>query len=298
MNSARRPLAVLLALALSPPLTAAPTSPAALASSSSSRSSTVGTTSWPPLSGLQPAVYLRKRNHDPDVTADLRALPAERRVDVALALLAAPARALPLADDDAYPAGLDDKDRARLRRLEVRAARTGALLVLGDSDDPRALPALLRAVAGDADRADANRADADRADADHVTALAAERLGQQRHVPGVTAALQRVAVDAARSDAVRAGACAGLGRHRGRFAEAALDALVGIAADKQTPDNVVVAALQATANLGSSWAWQADGDVARGAALRAQARAALSVARDDEPLVVAAARRATLRRLR
>ena len=261
-------------------------------SSTSLPSSSSSSTSLPSLSGLQPRVYLQKRNHDPDVLADLRALPARERVDVALALLAAPDDALPLAPDVDYPAGLAKDERARLRALEVRAARTGALVVLGDvadAADPRALPALVRAL----DHDDV-----------HIAAVAAERLGQHglRRATGVVDVvdvLSRVANAGARDVVVRAGACAGLGRHRGDDAERALDALLSIVADKATPADVVVAALQATANLGSSWAWQAHGDVARGAALRAKARTALlGSGRDDGAGPVAAARAAALARLR
>jgi hypothetical protein len=263
--------------ASSPPL--ASPSPAALSSSLSSSSSS-SFSPLPPLPGLLPGAYLKKRNHDPDITADLQALPAARRVDVALALLAAPASALPLAPAADYPAGLSEKARSRLRQLEVRAARTGALVVLGGAEDARARAALVKAI-DDAD--------------DHVAAVAAERLGSQRD-DAVVDVLARVAADDHRTVDVRAGACAGLGRHREDSAERALAALLSTASDKAAPPPVAVAALHAVANLGSSWAWQASGDVARGAALRAQARVALSALSVDGD--VAAARDSVLLRLR
>jgi HEAT repeat protein len=248
-------------------------------SSSSSASAVSSSSSWPTLRGLQPGFYLQKRNHAPDVTADLRALPARDRVDVALALLSASDDALPLADDDAYPAGLSAKARTRLRMLERRAARTGALVVLADAEDARALPALVRTL----DHQDVR-----------VAAVAAERLGQ-REDGAVVDLLSRVAQDSARDATVRAGACAGLGHHRTRDAEAALDALLALSVDKGTPAVVVVAALHAMANLGSSWAWQAQGDTARGAALRKKARGVLHHL--DGTGDVAAARDAVLSRL-
>jgi hypothetical protein len=269
--------------------TAAATAPAATAGATPGERS-IGllqgtpspSTPWPALPGLSPQTYLQKRNQAPDITADLRALPEARRLDIALALLAASEQTLPLADDDAYPAAAKAETRARWRAQEIRAARTGALAVLGEILAPRATEALMQSL---------------HHDDVHVAALAAERLGQHSHDERVVGRLQSLALDPSLRHDIRAGACAGLGRHRGPYAERALEALLSVASQKNTPTDVIVAAWHAAAYLGSSWSWQAKGEASRGAALRARTRTVLAKTKSEDS-VVAATQEAILSRLR
>jgi hypothetical protein len=251
------PVFVLLTAAVFAPSSGALAAPSGVAAAPPPTTTTM--TRWPALPGLQPSIYLQKRNRDPDISADLRALPPRLRVDVALAILASDDDALPLAPLDSYPRGWEQKARDRQRSLDIRAARTGALLVLGETDEVGARSALIRAI----DEEDVR-----------VAAIAAERLGQHKGAKDVVDVLLKVARDDARAIEVRSGACAGLGRHRGPHAERALEALLVVARDERTPKAVVDASWQAALNLGSAWAWQARGEPARGLALRARARAA------------------------
>jgi hypothetical protein len=203
------------------------------------------------LQGLDPQVYLQRRNRQPDVTKELQALP----VDTVLRLLGDD-DATAFADDGVYAAGLKPGARQAMRLRERQAVKQGALLVLSTSTDPRAAAAITAAL-GDRDV--------------KVAAMAAERLGDLRPAPAVTA-LKDVVADSARPFEVRAGACAGLGR--ARTAES-LEVLLAVV-DSGSDDALKASALQAIALLGSRWAWEARHDVATGEALRALAVKRLS----------------------
>ncbi len=202
------------------------------------------------LEGLEPQQYMQRRNHLPDVSAELMGLPVAQ-----LQRLLTDADAVAYASDDAYPAGFKPAERAAWRAKEVRAVKLGALLALSKradvkSGDRAAIAAIVGAAVADADV--------------KVAAVAAERLGDVK-------ADDAVAVGDAHVD-VRAGACAGLGRVRDEAAAKALVDVVRAAAD----DDVKVAAIIAMQQVGSSWAWSARKDEARGAAIRAELVSALS----------------------
>ncbi len=201
------------------------------------------------LSGLQPSTYLQRRNHRPDVTAEIRALPVASR----LLLLSSDTAWVTV--DDARTASLKPAERQRLRQQERYAVKAGAMLALVKEADPRVTPAI-RAMLNDVD--------------DGVAQIAAERLGERHDDTTIVASLQALAVDTSRSLDVRSGAVAGLGRQR---TSEALTALVAIATSSA---ELQVTALVAVDNLGSRWAFEARGDVEAGKALRAQAVQALS----------------------
>ena len=203
------------------------------------------------LKGLDPHAYMQRRHRQPDVSQELQALPMATvlrvlRDDDAVAF----------APSDAYATGLKPGVKDAMRIRERQAVKQGALLVLSRSTDPRVAAAIAAAV-DDQDPA--------------VAAIAAERLGDLRPVPAISV-LKSVVADHDRAVAVRAGACAGLGR--ARSAEA-LDVLLAVV-DDDDDDDVKGAALQAIALLGSRWAWEARHDVATGAALRTRAVQRLS----------------------
>jgi hypothetical protein len=207
------------------------------------------------LKGLDPHAYMQRRHRQPDVSQELQALPMATvlrvlRDDDAVAF----------APSDAYATGLKPGVKDAMRIRERQAVKQGALLVLSRSTDPRVAAAIAAAV-DDEDPA--------------VAAIAAERLGDLRPDPAISV-LKSVVADHDRAVAVRAGACAGLGR--ARSAEA-LDVLLAVVDDDDDDDNDEVvkgAALQAIALLGSRWAWEARHDVATGAALRTRAVQRLS----------------------
>ncbi len=208
------------------------------------------------LEGLEPQQYMQRRNHLPDVSAELMGLPVAQ-----LQRLLTDADAVAYASDDAYPAGFKPAERAAWRAKEVRAVKLGALLALSKradvkSGDRAAIAAIVGAAVADADV--------------KVAAVAAERLGDVKADDAV-AVLSAVALGDAHVD-VRAGACAGLGRVRDEAAAKALVDVVRAAAD----DDVKVAAIIAMQQVGSSWAWSARKDEARGAAIRAELVSALS----------------------
>lgn len=204
------------------------------------------------LKGVDPAFYLQKRNHRPDVSAELKGLP----VEVSLAVLRDPGVFV-----------VDAGQKPEQRALEVRALRQGALTALAASGDARAVAVLT-----------SNLDDNDVA----VAAVAAERLGETG-ADSVVAVLGALLTNDAKDSAVRAGAAAGLGRHR---SAAALQALLpGL--DKVHGDDVQRATLHGLASLSSRWAWQAKGDEKTGNALRAQALAA-ALAVDGSAEVLAA----------
>ena len=203
------------------------------------------------LQGLDPQLYLQRRNRQPDVTKELQALP----VDTVLRLLGDD-DAIAYADDSAYAAGLKPGARQAMRLRERQAVKQGALLVLSTSTDPRAATAITAAL-GDRDV--------------KVAAMAAERLGDLRPSPAVTS-LKDVVADSARAFEVRAGACAGLGRARTAESLEVLLAVVNSGDD----DALKLSALQAIALLGSRWAFEARHDVATGEVLRALAVTRLS----------------------
>ena len=203
------------------------------------------------LKGLDPQAYMQRRHRQPDVSQELQALPMATvlrvlRDDDAVAF----------APSDAYATGLKPGVKDAMRIRERQAVKQGALLVLSRSTDPRVAAAIAAAV-DDQDPA--------------VAATAAERLGDLRPGPAISV-LKSVVADHDRAVAVRAGACAGLGR--ARSAEA-LDVLLAVV-DDDDDDDVKGAALQAIALLGSRWAWEARHDVATGAALRTLAVQRLS----------------------
>jgi hypothetical protein len=207
------------------------------------------------LKGLDPQAYMQRRHRQPDVSQELQALPMATvlrvlRDDDAVAF--APA--------DAYATGLKPGVTDAMRVRERQAVKQGALLVLSRSTDPRNAAAIAAAITAAVD-------DQDPA----VAATAAERLGDLRPGPAISV-LKSVVVDHDRAVAVRAGACAGLGR--ARSAEA-LDILLAVV-EGDDDDVVKGAALQAIALLGSRWAWEARHDVDTGAALRARAVQRLS----------------------
>lgn len=207
------------------------------------------------LKGLDPHAYMQRRHRQPDVSQELQALPMATvlrvlRDDDAVAF----------APSDAYATGLKPGVKDAMRIRERQAVKQGALLVLSRSTDPRVAAAIAAAV-DDEDPA--------------VAAIAAERLGDLRPDPAISV-LKSVVADHDRAVAVRAGACAGLGR--ARSAEA-LDVLLAVVEGDDNDDNDEVvkgAALQAIALLGSRWAWEARHDVATGAALRTRAVQRLS----------------------
>lgn len=214
------------------------------------------------LKGVDPAHYLQKRNHRPDVSAELQRLSPE----VSLAVLDNPSAFV-------VEAGQSKAARA----AELTALKTGALAALSQhGDDARARAALTRAI----DDRDVG-----------VAAVAAERLGQTKRADAL-AVLAAVVVDGARDEGVRAGAAAGLGRHR---SEAAWHVLAQLVGDKAQPDVVRVAALHATASLTSRWAWQARDDAATGDRLRQDA--VVVVAAVDGSAAVVAAKAEALRLL-
>jgi len=204
------------------------------------------------LQGLDPQLYLQRRNRQPDVTKELQALP----VDTVLRLLGDD-DATAFADDSAYAAGLKPGVRQAMRLRERQAVKQGALLVLSTSTDPRAAAAITTAL-GDRDV--------------KVAAMAAERLGDLRPAPAVSV-LKDVVADSAHAFEVRAGACAGLGR--ARTAES-LEVLLAVVDSSNENDALKLSALQAIAGLGSRWAFEARHDVATGEALRALAVTRLS----------------------
>ena len=222
------------------------------------------------LKGIDPAVYMLKRNHKPDVSAELRLLPA----DVAVAVLNNAAAFV--VDDTAYPAGLTGHVIATLRAAELRALVQGALTSLAQRQDPRAFDALLKHVG----HADAN-----------VAAVAAERLGELKDLR-IVATLSTLVHNDMLRDPVRAGACAGLGRQRN---EAALEALLPALAPANKSD-LRVAALRALGSLSSRWAFEARGDPATGDLLRARALSAIEGVSGDD--VVGAVRAEMLNLLR
>lgn len=211
------------------------------------------------LKGVDPAVYMQKRNHKPDVVSELRKLPA----DVAIAVLADP-RAF-LADEAGYPAGLKPEAIAALRDTEVRALLQGALSSLALRKDDQAFEVLQR-----------HTQHADIA----VAAVAAERLGllDDHRVVGALAA---IAADDARIT-VAAAAAAGLGNHR---SENSLDALVQLLSSS-SPE-VRVAAVRAIGSLTSRWAWEARADTATGNQLRARALPAVQAVKGNADVVAA-----------
>jgi hypothetical protein len=199
------------------------------------------------LQGLDPGQYLQRRHRTPELSAELRALPTE----TLLAILKDEV-AIAWADEDAYGA-MKPAERATWRAKERRALKQGALAVLQARDDAGIADAFL-AVLDDVDL--------------KVAAAAAERLGAK---PGREALLARIAGDTARALEVRAGACAGLGAQRSKPAVDALVAVVAGAGDEALALSALTALEQAT----SRWAFEARGDVATGAALRARAADAL-----------------------
>lgn len=224
------------------------TGPALLSSPASASSSS--SSSAIALSGLKPATYLQRRNHRPDVTAEIRALPIEAR----LRLLSTDNAWVTV--DDARTASLKPAELLQLRQTERYAVKAGALLALVNEADPRITPAI-RALLDDVDT--------------DLAQIAAERLGERRDDATIVATLQALALDSARPLDVRSGAVAGLGRQR---SAPALSALVALASS--TSPELQLAALVAIDNLGSRWAFEARGDVDTGTALRAQAVQALS----------------------
>jgi hypothetical protein len=234
------------------------------------------------LSGIDPRVYLQRRHKRADVTAELRALPAAQRVELALAILEDPeafhkAHGAPAA---AYPRDLKADERQALQRAEVEALVGGAFAALSDSGDARAFPALRAAVADGAARGAA------------LQAAALERLGETAHPDAVgvlEAALQ--AGRATKDSHQVGGAVAGLGRHG---SPAALEVLAGVLRpgavvagdDAGFAAQTQVAALSALGVLTSRWAWDArvrrdpTQAVVRDAVF-AQAKALLAVIVDD-----------------
>lgn len=219
------------------------------------------------LRGLDPAQYLQRRNRTPELSGELAALPTETLLkilkdDVAVAWAA----------DDAYGA-MKPAERAAWRQKERRALKQGALAVLAKRDDAGLADAFV-AVLDDIDV--------------KVAAAAAERLGAR---PGREALLAGIALDEARPIDVRAAACAGLGAQRSDQAVAALvDVVAGTGGDA-----LRLSALTALEQATSRWAFEARGDVATGAALRARAVTALqALALEGE---VAARREVVVKRL-
>jgi hypothetical protein len=202
------------------------------------------------LKGIDPSVYLLKRNHKPDVSGELRRLP----VDVSLAVLQDPGAFL-VVEDGRYPVGLKPEERARLRSIEKRALVQGALTSLADRSDPRAF-AVLQKHLGHDDVA--------------VAALAAERMGEIDDA-GVVDVLAGLLKDPSTRLDVRAGAAAGLGRHR---SETSLEALLPALSSSNKPE-LRIAVIRALGSLSSRWAWEAKSDAARGTALRARVVPAL-----------------------
>ena len=226
------------------------------------------------LKGVDPAFYLQKRNHAPDVSAELKTLP----LAVSLAVLKNPEAFL-----------VDGGQAKEARVVERRALQQGALTALAQhaqkaSDaDVEVIGAALHAVYLES---------TDNA----VRAVALERLGELPGAVdgrGIVDVLGPIANDAYEDEGVRAGAVAGLGRHRSEDAWRVLSTIVG---DKAHPDVVRVAALHATANLTSRWAWQARHDVVTGARLRKEA--AVVVAAVEGSADVVAARDEALRLLK
>ncbi len=211
------------------------------------------------LKGIDPAVYLQKRNHRPDVSGELRRLPA----GVAVAVLDDPMAFV--VDDSAYPAGIKADERQKLRTVEVRALLQGALTSLAQRHDLRAFDLLRRHVAHDDDA---------------VAALAAERLGElDDH--RVVEALAGLVKDQTLRLEVRAAACAGLGHVR---SQEALEALLP-ALSSSNKDEIRTAALRALGSLTSRWAWEARDDVATGDHLRAAALRAVQAVEGDADVV-------------
>lgn len=204
------------------------------------------------LEGLDPANYMQRRNRTPELSVELRALP----VDTLLRLLRDDG-AVAWPADETYPA-LKPAEREAWRAKERRAVKHGVLAILARSDDARVEAALVKAT----DDVDLK-----------VAASAAERLGLR---PGREALLAGIATDARRALDVRAGACAGLGAQR---SVAAVDALVAVLASADL--ELQRSALIALENAGSRWAFEASGDVAAGAALRAHAVFALDALKLD-----------------
>lgn len=214
----------------------------------------LSSSSSPPiaLTGLKPATYLLRRNQRPDVVDEIRALPVEAR----LRLLTSEGSWLVVNDERTAalkPAVLD-----QLRQQERYAVKAGAMLALVKESDPRVTPAI-RALLNDRD--------------EQLAQIAAERLGERRDDDTVVSTLQALAAEQARSVDVRSGALAGLGRQR---TAPALQALLAVVADADAPPALQLAGLVAIEHLGSRWAFEARGDVATGAALRAQAVQALA----------------------
>lgn len=213
------------------------------------------------LKGVDPAFYKQKRNHKPDVSAELKAQP----LSVSLAIL-----------KDPRPFLVEAGQSKEQRDVEVMALRQGALAGLvahahdNEVDAAVAAGALVGVLQSD---------DLD----DALRALAAERLGEAKAKDAVDV-LSGVVGDAHEDVVVRAGAAAGLGRVRDA---AALDVLVGVVAAYDVADEVRVAGVHAMANLTSRWAWQAKGDAVTGDALRAKAKVALTAVKGS-PAVVAA----------
>lgn len=219
------------------------------------------------LQGLDPAQYLQRRHRTPELSGELRALPTETLLailkdDVAIAW----------AEDDAYGV-MKPAERVTWRAKERRALKQGALAVLVKRDGDVNVDAFV-AVLDDVDV--------------KVGAAAAERLGAK---PGRETLLAAIAGDATRSLEVRAGACAGLGAQRSARAVDALVAVVAFSAD----DALKLSALTALEQATSRWAFEARGDVATGAALRARAVLALQAVSLDG--AVAARRDLVMKRL-
>lgn len=207
--------------------------------------------------GVDPRVYLKARRPAPHAVRELKAAPLE----VSLRILRQGPGAF-LVDERAYPRHLKEVERLRLRTLEEQALLTGALAAVAEKNPPEATT-LIAPFLKHADP--------------RVRAEAAERLGQTR------GDVVELLVEVARADVdvtVRGAACAGLGRHR---SAAALSALAPFVVEDDKDDDSLrrVAAVRALGVLGSSWAWQARGDVATGERLRAEARALLARVQGD-----------------
>jgi hypothetical protein len=199
---------------------------------------------------LDPGVYLRSRLRAPHAKAALDAQP----VSVSLAIVQHGPGIVQKAPRAAY-AGLDDKAVRALQEQEDRALLLGAIGRVVVAKEPAALPALQALLSSSAEPA--------------VRAEAAARLGELSPQAAVTTTLLGVADDD--SGVVREAAMAGLAAQR---SDSSLNALLAFAVDGRDAVRQV-AALRALPVAGSAWAWKAQGDVARGAAFRADALRAL-----------------------
>lgn len=218
----------------------------------------------PRLESLDPQRYLQNRHRRPIVGPELQALPLE----VSLAILAG--AEIPVADDDAYPAGLKDDAREAQHAKERRAALSGALDVVSRSGDARAFDAVVGVIKRTSGVDDA------------LAGFAAERLGDVGAATpsaGVVQALQGLAVDVEQPHPVRTGALAGLARLRTRDA---LDVILAVTATTEAKSGLRRSALLAIEHLCSKWAFEARGAVADGEALRARAMAGLRPLVDDD----------------